>query len=548
MDRVFLFDTTLRDGMQGTGINYTLKDKLEIARRLDEVGIDYIEGGFPLANEKEAAFFQQMKKEPLKQARLAAFGSTRKAGNKAREDANLLAVLGADTPVVVIVGKAWKLHVEHVLATNAEENLAIFDDSIRLLKAEGREVIFDFEHFFDGWKAHPEYTRKLVETARDAGADWLVPCDTNGGTLADEVVEAYRFLAGIPGLEGKLGVHFHNDLGLGVANSLAGVAAGARQVQGTINGWGERCGNANLCSIAPALSLKMPYTTRLALGRLTELSRFVSEKANMIPDKRQPFVGEAAFSHKAGQHADVLAKAQSVQTAGFTSGGMMEHMDPSLVGNTRRILLSELAGKSTVAMKLAKFGTFAKNSPEVTELTRILKEKESEGYEYEAAEASFDLLVLKVLGRYRPLFELDNYHLESYKTWDRDSQTVGRIFLTAHGKRCMGAAVGIGPVGVLDKALRNALEVVFPFVRKLTLTDFSVRVLNADEASTDSKVRVFISWSDGDVAWDTVGVHENIIEASWQALVDSFEYYALQYATGSGILEGAGREPHHGND
>jgi 2-isopropylmalate synthase len=341
------------------------------------------------------------------------------------------------------------------------------------------------------------------------------------------VTAAYAFLRSVPGVEGKLGVHFHNDLGLGVANSLAGVTAGARQVQGTINGWGERCGNANLCSIAPSLSLKMPYQTSLDLNRLTELSRFVSEKANMIPDRRQPFVGEAAFSHKAGQHADVLIKAAAFHVDGFTHGGMMEHMDPVLVGNTRRILLSELAGKSTVALKLGKFGIFDKASKEVAELTRILKEKESAGYEYEAAEASFELLVLKVLGRYQPLFELDNYHLESYKTWDRDSQTVGRIFLTAHGKRSMGAAVGVGPVGVLDKALRNALEATYPFVEKLTLTDFSVRVLNAGEASTDSKVRVFISWSDGEIAWDTVGVHENIIEASWQALVDSFEYYGL---------------------
>jgi 2-isopropylmalate synthase len=527
MDRVFLFDTTLRDGMQGTGINYTLKDKLEIARRLDEVGIDYVEGGFPLANEKEAAFFQQMKKEPLKRARLAAFGSTRKPGNQASSDPNIRALLEAETPVVVVVGKSWVLHVEHVLGTTPEENLALIDDSIRLLKAEGREVIFDLEHFFDGWKAHPEYSRRIVETARDAGADWLVPCDTNGGTLVDEVTAAYRFLFTISGLEHKLGVHFHNDLGLGVANSLAGIVAGARQVQGTINGWGERCGNANLCSVAPSLSLKLPYRTNLNLSRLTELSRFVGEKANLGLDRRQPFVGEAAFSHKAGQHADVLAKAKAFQVDGFTAGGMMEHMDPALVGNTRRILLSELAGKSTVAMKLGKFGAFGKNSPEVAELTRILKEKENDGYEYEAAEASFELLVLKVLGRYRSLFELDNYHLESYKTWDRDSQTVGRIFLTAQGKRSMGAAVGVGPVGVLDKALRNALEATYPFVKRLLLTDFSVRVLNADEASTDSKVRVFISWSDGQSTWDTVGVHENIIEASWQALVDSFEHYWL---------------------
>ncbi len=526
MEKVYLFDTTLRDGMQGTGINYTLKDKIEIARRLDEVGLDYIEGGFPLANEKEAAFFQTLRKAPLKRARLAAFGSTRKPGNKAASDPHLQALLQAETPVVVLVGKAWALHVETVLGTNRAENLAMIDDSVRLMKQEGREVIFDLEHFFDGWKAHPDYTRQVLETAVAAGADWLVPCDTNGGTLVSEVDAIYRELVR-PAW--KLGVHFHNDLGLGVANSLCGVERGARQVQGTINGWGERCGNANLCSIAPSLSLKLPFTTSLDLSRLTELSRYVSEKANMIPDRRQPFVGEAAFSHKAGQHADVIQKAQDLQKPGFVQGGMMEHMDPSLVGNTRRILLSELAGKSTVALKLGKFGLFDKNSAEVHELTRLLKEKESAGYEYEAAEASFELLVLRVLGRYKPLFELDNYHLESYKTWDRDSQTVGRIFLTAQGKRSMGAAVGVGPVGVLDHALRNALEATFPFVQKLVLTDFSVRVLNAHKEASDSRVRVFISWSDGAVTWDTVGVHENIIEASWQALVDSFEYYWSTY-------------------
>ncbi|MEI8094028.1 MAG: citramalate synthase [Spirochaetales bacterium] len=532
MDKVFLFDTTLRDGMQGTGINYTLKDKLEIARRLDETGMDYIEGGFPLANEKEAEFFRILKREPLTKARLAAFGSTRKPGNKAASDPHVQALLAAETPVVVIVGKAWMLHVESVLGTTAEENLAMIDDSIRTLKAEGREVIFDLEHFFDGWKVHPDYSRTVLQTAQDAGADWLVPCDTNGGTLVSEVEAIYRSLAAMAGAKGRalrLGAHFHNDLGVGVANSLTAVEHGARQVQGTINGWGERCGNANLCSIAPSLSLKMPYTIALDLGRLTELSRYVSEKANMIPDRRQPFVGEAAFSHKAGQHADVLQKAQDLQKAGFTHGGMMEHMDPSLVGNTRRILLSELAGKSTVAMKLGKFGAFDKSSKEVAELTKLLKDKESAGYEYEAAEASFELLVLKVLGRYQQLFELDNYHLESYKTWDRDSQTVGRIFLTAQGKRSMGAAVGVGPVGVLDKALRNALEASFPFVQSLSLTDFSVRVLNADQEASDSRVRVFISWSDGERTWDTVGVHENIIEASWQALVDSFEYYWLAF-------------------
>ncbi len=525
--RVFVFDTTLRDGMQGTGINYSLKDKIDIARRLDELGVDYIEGGFPLANEKEEAFFHQIRKAPLKQARLAAFGSTRKPRGEAASDPHIHALLGAETPVVVVVGKAWSSHVEAVLGTTLEENLEMIHDSLVTLKKEGREVIFDLEHFFDGWKTHPDYSLRILETAREAGADWLVPCDTNGGTLVTEVTAIYQEL--IPrGF--RLGAHFHNDLGLGVANTLAAVEAGARQVQGTINGWGERCGNANLCTIVPNLSIKLPYTTGMALPRMTELSRFVAEKANLIPDRRQPFVGEAAFGHKAGQHADVLQKGEAGgQTSeGKKTLGLMEHMDPHLVGNTRRILVSELAGKSTVALKLAKFGTFEKNSREVQELTRLLKEKENAGYEYEAAEASFELLMLKVLGRYRPLFELDNYHLESFKTWNREPQTLGRVFVLAEGKHYMGAAVGLGPVGVLDKALRNALDHVYPFLKNLTLQDFSVRVLTSDDVSTDSKVRVFVSMTDGVTDWDTVGVSQNIVEASWEALVESFEYYHLK--------------------
>ncbi|NNM66842.1 MAG: citramalate synthase [Spirochaetales bacterium] len=523
-NRLFIFDTTLRDGMQGTGINYSLKDKLDIARRLDELGVDYIEGGFPLSNEKEEAFFQQMKKNPLHNAKLAAFGSTRKPGKKAQDDPHIQALLAAETPVVVVVGKSWLAHVEAVLETTPEENLRMIHDSIATLKAHGREVIFDLEHFFDGWKTDSGYCLKVLKTAQDAGADWLVPCDTNGGTLVSEATVIYAELARE---NFRLGAHFHNDLGLGVANSLAAVENGALQVQGTVNGWGERCGNANLCTIVPNLVLKMNHSTGMDLSRLTELSRFVAEKANLIPDRRAPFVGEAAFGHKAGQHADVLQKGEA---GGQTSKdkktlGLMEHMDPALVGNTRRILVSELAGKSTVALKLAKFGVFDKNSHEVQELTRLLKEKENQGYEYEAAEASFELLMLKVLGRHRPLFELDNYHLESFKTWNREPQTVGRVFVIVDGKRYMGAGVGMGPVGVLDKALRNALDHVYPFLRKLTLCDFAVRVLTSDDVSTDSKVRVFVSTSDGESNWDTVGVSENIVEASWEALVESFEYY-----------------------
>jgi len=515
---VKLLDTTLRDGMQGTGISYTLKDKIDIALRLDEMGLDYIEGGFPLANAKEEEFFKEMKKAGLRHARIAAFGSTRKPGNSAPQDKHLQALLDAETPAVVVVGKTWKAHVTQVLGTSPEENLDMIYESIDFLKSAGREVLFDLEHFFDGYKDDPIYALKVLEAGTQAGASCLVLCDTNGGTLVSEVQSILKALP--QDRLASLGGHFHNDLGLGVANSLAAVEAGAVHIQGTINGWGERCGNANLCAIAPNLALKMQRP--LALGRnmqkLTELSRYLSERANILPDRRQPWVGEAAFAHKAGQHADVLQKAE----------GLMEHIDPSSVGNTRRILLSELAGKSTIVLKLGRFGDFTKNSPEVAELTALLKEKENLGYEYEAAEASFDLLILKVLGKYKPLFELDNYHLEAFKTWESPSKTVGRVFLQTLGKRSMGAARGLGPVGTLDKALRDALVESHPFIDELSLADYSVRVLNAKENHAEGKVRVFITTSDREGrSWDTVGVSENIIEASWEALVDSFEYYSL---------------------
>lgn len=520
-DRVEIFDTTLRDGMQGTGINYTLKDKLEIAQRLDEAGIDYIEGGFPQSNEVEAAFFDRLKKHPLSQARLCAFGSTRKPGKKAAEDHQLAALLAAETPAVVVVGKTWKAHVTQVLGTSLQENLDMAAESVSYLKAQGREVIFDLEHFFDGWQDDPAYALQVLTVAAQAGADRLVLCDTNGGTLVPEVS---RIVAeAVSHFGSRIGVHFHNDLGLGVANSLAGIEAGGRHVQGTINGWGERCGNANLCTIVPALHFKMDYPTSMGphMDRFTELSRFVAEKANIIPDRRQPFVGEAAFAHKAGQHADVIAKAQN----------LMEHMDPALVGNTRRILLSSLAGKSTILQKMGQYGSFDKNSPEVAELTTLLKEKEKLGYEYEAAEASFELLILKVLRRHQGLFTLNNYHLESFKTFDEGSKTVGRIFLTADGRQYMGAATGLGPVGVLDNALRDALGQKCPWIKNIQLTDFSVRVLNAETGASQSSVRVFITLSDKERSWDTVGVSENIVEASWEALVDGYDYYAHLYAS-----------------
>ncbi len=514
MKKIAIFDTTLRDGTQGTGINFTLKDKLDITSRLDDIGVDYIEGGFPLASKREAAYFNEVKRLNLKNAKVTAFGSTRKAGVKVEEDKYIDAILKAETPAVVVVGKTWTRHVTEVIKTDLEENLAMIFESVEFLKRHGREVILDPEHFFDGYKDDPEYALKVLETGTQAGADVISLCDTNGGTLPTEIGDIIRSLP--QDKLSPLGIHCHNDTGNAVANSLLAVDAGVVQVQGTINGWGERCGNANLCVIVPNLSLKMGYTTSMDdnLVELTELSRFTSEKANIIPDRRQPYVGEAAFSHKAGQHADVIEKAPE----------LMEHIDSSLVGNARKIILSELAGRSTIVKKLEKYGTFDKKSETVSTLISLLKEKEMDGYEYEYAEASFDLLMRKALNMYRPLFELQNYHLESFKTLKESSKTVGRIFVKSNGVEHMGAGVGDGPVDTLDRAIRHALTQTYDFLKQIHLIDYRVRVLDP-EKSTAAKVRVFITCTAGETVWDTVGVSENIIEASWEALVDSIEYY-----------------------
>ena len=511
---VTIYDTTLRDGMQGVQVNYTLDDKLKIAHALDQFGVDYIEGGFPRANEKEAQFFLRAAREHFDHAKLVAFGSTCKVGGAANEDAMLHALLEAATPTVIIVGKAWKAHVRQVLKTHEEENLRIIHDSIRYLRDEGREVFFDAEHFFDGYRDDPSYALRVLQTATKAGAATLVLCDTNGGTLPHEVRQVVKELVSQD--LAPLGGHFHNDCGVAVANSIEALAGGAHQVQGTINGWGERCGNANLCSIIPTLVLKSDHSVSCAenLPQLTHLSRFVAEKANIIPDRRQPYVGDAAFSHKAGQHADVIEKAAH----------LMEHIDGGQVGNARRIVLSELAGKSTVAAKLSEYGNYEKDTPLVAEVTNLLKEREGAGYEYEAAEASFDLLIRRVLGTYRSLVALRNYHLETYKTAQAASKTVGRVFLQLPHQEVMGAAVCTGPVDTLDHALRDALEPVYPWLAEISLTDYRVRVLNP-ESGAAARVRVFVTFSDRARTWDTVGVHENIVEASWEALIDAIEYY-----------------------
>ncbi len=513
-NNIIIYDTTLRDGMQGIEINFTLEDKIAVARMLDELHIDYIEGGFPLSNEIETEFFRRMRNEKLQHAKLVAFGSTRQPGHKATQDPHIQALLEAETPAVIVVGKTWTEHVSTVIGTSLEENLEMIFDSISTLKKEGREVFFDLEHFFDGYKADPAYALKVLEAGSQAGADNLVLCDTNGGTLPNEV---RSILGELPQQKlSPLGGHFHNDCGTAVANSLEAIHAGAVHVQGTINGWGERCGNANLCSLIPNIGLKLnlPNNVGDRVTELTRISRQIAAKANVIPDKRQPFVGTAAFSHKAGQHADVIQK----------DAHLMEHMDAALVGNERQILLSALAGKGTILAKLQEYGEYSKASPEVSALLDVLKQKEAEGFEYEAAEASFDLIIRQAIGKYSPLFQLKNYHLESFKAGTTDSKTVGRIFMDVGPHDTMGAAVGTGPVETLDHALRDAVLPHCPSLNQVELVDYRVRVLDP-ESHAAAKVRVFITSTDGNENWNTVGVHENIVEASFQALVDSLEYF-----------------------
>ena len=511
MNSVAIYDTTLRDGMQGEKVTFTLEEKLAVAERLDTLGISYIEGGFPLANPKEEAFFREVRKLKFRKARLAAFGSTRRPGGKVGEDPHMLALLQAETPVVTIVGKSWTRHVTDVLRTDLDENLRMIEESAALLTQAGREVIYDAEHFFDGYFENPEYALKTLRAARNGGAAVVVLCDTNGGTITGPFLKTLQVVQAQKDL--PFGVHLHNDTGMAVAHSVLAVEYGAQQIQGTLNGIGERTGNANLSTIIPNLVFKLglPVVTEEEAARLTVVSRWVLETANLNPDERQPYVGLSAFAHKAGQHADVIQK----------NPELMEHLDGEKVGNGRRILLSELAGKSTLVHKLQPFGSFTKESPEINAITRLLKEREALGYEYEAAEGSFELLVLKVLGRYQPLFELLHYVVESFRSGEENVKTMARVRLLCGGRERAGAAVHPGPVAAIDLAFRDAMESQHAFIKEVKLLDYKVRVLAGDAGA---KVRVFSQFTDGAETWSTVGVSENIIEASWQAMVDAYEF------------------------
>jgi len=513
--QVYAYDTTLRDGCQAEGVALTVEQKLEVAQRLDDLGVHYVEGGFPLSNPKDQEFFQRVRGLGLKHARVSAFGSTRKAGSKAEEDRGLAALLEAETEVVALVAKAWDLHVKNVLRTTVEENLRMVEDSVRLLKAAGREVIFDAEHFFDGYRDEPAHAMKVVEVAAEAGADCVVLCDTNGGALTDEVARLTAEV--VERLPCPVGIHCHNDSGLAVANSIAAIQSGAVHVQGTMNGLGERVGNADLCCILPIVNLRTGCRciSPAQLCKLTEVSRFAYEVANLIPNPYQPFVGKSAFAHKGGLHHDAMRKDRLAY----------EHIDPALVGNEQRFLLSELSGRASMLAKMEK-SDIAQDPEVVRQLLDRLQDLENEGYQFEAAEASFELVAQKVVGRYSPHFDVRAYHVSVIRQPDGSVITDGTVKLSVNGTPMHTASEGNGPVNALDGALRKALEPHYPALKDMHLTDFSVRVINP-KAATEARVRVVIQSADPQRTWGTVGVDENIIEASWQALVDSIEYKLL---------------------
>jgi len=513
MAKIRIYDTTLRDGMQAEGISFSLEDKLIIAKCLDDLGLDYIEGGYAASNSKEMQFFQEVAKLRLQNSQVVAFGSTRRADASSSEDLSLNSILACNTRVATIVGKAWDLHVTEVLGCSLEQNLTICADSIRYLKSKGLETIFDAEHFFDGYKENPEYAVKVVAAAAQAGADAIVLCDTNGGTLTQDVLRitetVCRQFAPL-----TIGIHAHNDCDCATANSIAAVQAGARQVQGTINGLGERCGNANLCTVIPGLALKMDseVLSPNKVKTLTEVSRFIFEVANLPPVMNMPYVGESAFAHKAGLHVDALRKSKRTY----------EHIDPELVGNARRFLISELSGKSNVLAELEK-ANIVSDKQLARKILRRVQELENEGYQFEAADASFNLLVKKIMGTYRPFFELVKYHVTVEKRKAGEIVTEATVKLKVGDKVEHIVGEGDGPVNALDAALRKSLETFYPSIRDMHLIDYKVRVVNAG-AGTAARVRVIIESKDKNSIWGTVGVSENVIEASWQALVDSVEY------------------------
>ncbi|HZG56593.1 citramalate synthase [Paenibacillus sp.] len=512
--QVTIFDTTLRDGTQGEGVSLTVEDKLKIAAKLDELGIHYIEGGWPGSNGKDIEFFKRAPSLQLKHAKVTAFGSTRRKGVKPEDDANLQAILDSGVRVATIFGKSWDFQVTTALQTTLEENEAMIYDSVKYLKSQGLEVIYDAEHFFDGYKNNREYALATILKAEAAGADWIVLCDTNGGSLPGEIGAIVADV--VASVKTPVGIHAHNDCELGVANSLAAVQAGARQVQGTFNGVGERCGNANLVSVIPNLQLKLGYqcVTDEQLKTLTNVARYVSEIANVSMPVNQPYVGSAAFAHKGGIHVSAVLRHSKTY----------EHIEPELVGNRQRVLVSELAGQSNLVFKAQELNLdFNLENESTKRLIQTIKDMEHRGYQFEGADASLELLIRKAYDKQENVFTIESFKLLVEKTGDNPVASEAIVKVKVHGETVYTAAEGNGPVNALDNALRKALETYYPDIRDIHLTDYKVRVIN-DQDATAAKVRVLIESSDYNATWSTVGVSENVIEASWEAILDSIRY------------------------
>ena len=510
-----LYDTTLRDGTQREGMALSVEDKIKIAHELDLLGIHYVEGGWPGSNPKDAEFFRRAREERWQQTTIAAFGSTRRAGVRVEDDANIRALLESGTEVVTLVGKSWTLHVEVVLRTTLEENLRMIHDSVAYLRAQGRRVFYDAEHFFDGYRANPEYALRTIAAAAGAGAECVILCDTNGGSLPGFVAEVVREVG--RQVDVPLGIHTHNDGELAVANTLAGVEAGAIQVQGTINGYGERCGNANLIPIIANLQLKLgrPVVSDAQLARLTEVSRFVAAVANLNPDDHAAYVGRSAFAHKGGIHVAAVAKVES----------SYQHIDPTLVGNQRRVVVSELAGRGNVRMRAEELGLPLNGNERV--VLEEVKQRESRGFQYEAAEGSFELLVRRTAPGYQPPFELLDALVVVEQRDGRPMLAEATVKLRINGEVVHTAADGCGPVNALDRAMRKALLPSYPELETVHLVDYKVRILD-ELSATAATTRVLLEAADGDERWSTVGCAQNIIEASWQALADSLELPLLR--------------------
>jgi 2-isopropylmalate synthase len=518
MKKVKLYDTTLRDGIQGEGVSASVADKLNITKKLDELGIDYIEGGNPASNQKDIEYFSKVKELRLRNAVVCAFGSTIRAKEKPSTDAGLKKLLSAKTSAVTIFGKSWLLHVKDVLRVPPEKNLQMIEQTISYLKKKGREVIYDAEHFFDGYRDNPEYAVDTLKAAVSGGADALVLCDTNGGSIPCFVNETVAKIHG--NFDAGIGIHTHNDAGMAVANSITAVQAGATHVQGTINGYGERCGNADLCAIIPTLKWKLNINcvSDKQSEKLLETSRYISEIMNIVPKSDQPFVGASAFAHKGGMHVDAVHK----------NPLSFEHIKPELVGNKRRILVSEVSGKRNILEKAADFGVNLNGKQELTaEIVEKIKELEYSGYHFEAADASLEILIKKIVGKYKEFFRLGGFRVSVELRDDKKLISEATIKVNVGGALEHTASEGEGPVNALDNALRKALERFYPSIKEIRLIDFRVRVLDA-RSGTAAKVRVLIESGDKKDTWQTVGVSENIIEASWQALVDSVDYKLMK--------------------